>query len=89
MTCEIKPHFTCDGSGRQCNACGESESACSCGEEQDLGDCEECEGTGKICVEHESPCGDGVTCDAAKKALPPVPVPKKTARSSPKKRKAK
>jgi hypothetical protein len=70
--CVIKPHFTCDGTGQMCNACGESSSACQCDEdEQEIVDCEECDGAARICVEHDSPCGDmnkPPQCDAAKKA---------------------
>lgn len=68
--CVIKSHFTCDGTGQMCGKCGESESACGC-DEQDLENCEECEGAGKLCVEHDSPCGDlskNPKCDVAKKA---------------------
>lgn len=40
--------FKCDGSGTQCQTCGESEGACSCPEEQkNIGECSDCKGTGK------------------------------------------
>ena len=67
--CEIKSHFTCDGYGQVCDRCGESEGSCSC--DGELVTCDGCDGTGRICVEHDSPCGDLTTpprCDASKKA---------------------
>ena len=67
--CVIKSHFTCDGTGKMCNICGESEVCCGC-DDEDLGDCTDCDGTGKFCVEHDSPCGDMRSppqCDAVKK----------------------
>jgi hypothetical protein len=52
-----KPCFRCDGTGKICNICGESEKACSCDateiEEHEadgfdqFDDCEDCKGTGK------------------------------------------
>jgi hypothetical protein len=61
MACVIKPHFTCDGTGQMCDRCGESPETCGCeddGEEPDFVKCEECDGAGRFCVTHESPCGD-------------------------------
>lgn len=61
MSCVVKPHYTCDGTGQMCDRCGESEEACGCeddDEEPDFVKCEECDGAGRICVTHESPCGD-------------------------------
>ncbi len=68
--CVVKSHFDCDGTGQMCGTCGESESACMC-DESDLENCEGCEGATRICVEHDSPCGDlskNPKCDAVKKA---------------------
>jgi len=69
--CNVKQHFSCDGSGKSCDECGESADTCGCDEdEQELVDCKECDGTGRLCVEHDSPCGDlkkPPQCDAAKK----------------------
>lgn len=74
--CIIKNHFTCDGTGKECINCGESEDVCRCEEEeQDLIDCKVCDGTGRFCVEHESPCGDlkkPPQCDKAKGRKPRV-----------------
>lgn len=50
-----KDCFRCDGSGKICNICGESASACSCNEEEineyvaefqdsNVGDCDDCGG---------------------------------------------
>lgn len=51
--------FKCDGSGKICNICGESEPACGCSEdeieeyldenplEEQYDDCEDCKGTGE------------------------------------------
>lgn len=55
--CEIKIHFTCDGTGQMCEVCFESEAACLC-EESVLMKCEGCDGAGRFCVKHQSPCGD-------------------------------
>lgn len=55
--CSVKQHFECDGTGQKCNRCGESEAACRC-EDSELVKCEDCDGTGRFCVEHESPVGD-------------------------------
>lgn len=55
--CEVKPHFWCDGTGTMCEVCNESETSCRC-EEAVLSKCEECSGTGRLCVEHESGCHD-------------------------------
>lgn len=43
--------FRCDGTGRICDCCGESDAACSC-EREGLGlparsDCDDCKGTGR------------------------------------------
>lgn len=68
--CNVKSHFDCDGTGQKCDVCGESEAACSC-DEPSLSKCEGCDGTGNLCVEHDSPCGSLSTpplCDKAKKA---------------------
>lgn len=72
--CDVKTHFTCDGTGEMCDRCGESPEACGCaddGEEPDFVKCVECGGAGRICVVHEAPCGDMTTppkCDKAKTA---------------------
>lgn len=68
--CVVKEHFECDGTGHMCVVCGESESACGC-EDPEIETCKGCEGGGRICVEHDAPCGDMTyppRCDAAKKA---------------------
>lgn len=56
-----------------CSLCGESAEVCDCSEDDETDKfkkCGDCDGTGKICVVHESPYGstrkDGL-CDAAKK----------------------
>lgn len=71
--CEVKPHFDCDGTGQKCNDCGESEAACRC-DESNLSRCDTgCDGTGRLCVEHDSPCGDlsmPARCDAVKGETP-------------------
>lgn len=61
MGCTVRSHFTCDGTGQMCDRCGESPESCGCeddGEEPDFVKCEECDGAGRFCVTHESPCGD-------------------------------
>lgn len=72
MACKIKRHYDCDGTGKVCDNCGESEESCGCDDDdQDPVNCEGCDGTGRLCVEHESPCGDlgdPPQCDKAKKA---------------------
>lgn len=72
--CEVKRHFECDGTGRMCDRCGESESACRCDEEsgeQQLVKCADCDGTALLCVVHESPSGTPMgPCDAVKKETP-------------------
>jgi hypothetical protein len=96
MSCEVKPHFTCDGAGRLCDNCGESEEACGCednGEEPDFVKCTECDGAGRFCVTHESPCGDMRTppqCDEAKAATSPHfrPIAEKPCKACPFRRKA-
>lgn len=55
-SCEVKSHFTCDGTGEMCETCGESSAACSCNE-NNLVVCEECDGAGQFCVTHEAPLG--------------------------------
>jgi hypothetical protein len=39
--------FRCNGSGELCDTCGEALSVCGCGEEQNIGECPDCKGTGK------------------------------------------
>lgn len=69
----IRQHFTCDGTGVLCATCSESAAACGCEVGTDGAPCTDCDGAGRICVEHESPCGDLTDpprCDAAKRAQP-------------------
>lgn len=63
--CEVKTHFDCGGLGTTCDLCGEG--VCDCNYSKSK--CKDCDGTGRLCVEHESPCGahDGV-CDAARRS---------------------
>ncbi len=42
----------CNGTGKLCNTCWESEIDCGC-EEKDLQTCGECEGTGKVAYDKE------------------------------------
>jgi len=75
--CEVKQHFDCDGTGRMCDTCGESEAACRCmsaeecesdDSEQNLRKCGDCDGSGYLCVAHDAPSGSGSgPCDVAKK----------------------
>jgi hypothetical protein len=53
--CNVKRHFSCDGTGQMCHVCGESEAACRCDEPR-FHKCADCGGTGRFCVEHDSPC---------------------------------
>lgn len=75
QVCIVKPHFDCDGTGRMCDRCGESEAACRCDEddgEQQLSKCAGCDGSTFICVAHDSACGTATgPCDAARKAVTP------------------
>ena len=78
--CDVKQHFNCDGTGQMCNICGESEAACQC-DSPAFADCKDCDGAGRFCVEHESPCGDlgsPPRCDrATAKAALTVPSKRK------------
>ena len=73
VPCDVKPHFDCDGTGRMCDCCGESEAACRCTPEEDGGEqklrkCGDCDGAGYLCVAHDSPSGlPSGPCDAARK----------------------
>lgn len=51
-TCDIKTHFSCNGSGLICRDCGESTDVCECNAAP-ADDCPDCEGTGLFCVKHE------------------------------------
>lgn len=75
MTCKIKQHFDCNGTGRKCDICGEASDACQCDDAMEEIDCEDCDGTGRFCVTHEAACGrmDGI-CDAV---IPPQKAQKK------------
>lgn len=72
IPCDVKRHFTCDGTGKLCDRCGESQDTCECEDtwgDLDFVNCVECDGTGYFCVAHESPCGDlnsPPRCDRAK-----------------------
>lgn len=63
MNCVIRTHFTCDGTGLMCGRCGESEYSCCCDDGPFSEDCEECGGTGRICVAHERPADNTDACD--------------------------
>ena len=39
--------FRCDGNGKLCNVCGESERACKCDEGFDPYECPDCNGKGE------------------------------------------
>lgn len=39
--------FMCEGSGKRCNQCGETESVCQCDDGFESIDCADCNGTGK------------------------------------------
>jgi hypothetical protein len=62
--CEVKECFVCDGTGLMCSLCSESDAACMC-DDPALDVCDDCDGSGYFCVEHESPAGDfRKICDA-------------------------
>lgn len=46
--------FTCNGTGKKCDMCGESPDCCDCeeetGEVQGQSDCENCNGTGTVLI---------------------------------------
>jgi hypothetical protein len=70
--CEVKTHFDCNGTGQVCEACLGDPDTCSCDDDLGTVACEDCDGAGRICVEHDSPCGDTSKpplCDAAKALL--------------------
>lgn len=51
-----------------CNLCGESAEVCECSEDTEMDKfkkCEDCDGTGKLCMTHDCPVGDtrGIECD--------------------------
>ncbi len=65
--CNVRPHFTCDGTGQMCAACGESQDVCGC-DEGEFENCKGCDGAAFFCTTHDSPCGDLRTpprCDVA------------------------
>lgn len=70
-TCEVKTHFDCDGCGMICTVCGESGEVCNCDDGQEhWKKCVDCDGTGRLCMTHESPVGDTrrpLQCDVVKK----------------------
>jgi hypothetical protein len=48
MNKRISPRcFRCNGSGRQCNVCGESLGACECEDGPEEVECPDCKGKGK------------------------------------------
>lgn len=57
-SCVVMSHFDCNGTGQMCGNCGEAENVCQCDDESNLEKCVDCDGTGRFCTEHESPCGD-------------------------------
>lgn len=74
LPCKPMGCFQCDHTGIMCRFCGESGEVCDCSTDE-YGDhkfkkCEDCEGAGRICVEHDSPIGSpqkDAQCDVIKK----------------------